>query len=211
MHFDIHQETNCSIFCLLYGFNRTGLCIFKWQSNANIHIPFSMFVFPFTLSQTKNTDRLRPGLYWAVPDELSFISRLHTQFLHTASSKPPSTHSLDVLKHDCSTCSETLLEKNHFSLFAVQEYRWNLTQFKSYKTINSKEKFLGIHISQSSRRTILLIWRLLVPISPSCCLFLKRALKMHRWLACSQWSLEDCLLHASVSLTDAFAYLTHLP
>lgn len=45
MHFDVHQDTNSSMFFLLYGFNRTGLCIFKWQCNANTGIPFSMFVF----------------------------------------------------------------------------------------------------------------------------------------------------------------------
>lgn len=63
MHFDIHQETNCSIFFLLYGFNRTGLCIFKWQRNANTGIPFSMFAFsPHSVSNQEYRQALHRSL-----------------------------------------------------------------------------------------------------------------------------------------------------
>lgn len=105
--------------------------------HPTLNLPFS--------PHTKNTAGLCKALCWAIPGELSFSVSMQdtTQFFLPAIPKLLSTWSLIcLLKHSLEK------KKNHLPLLGVQEYRWNLTHFRSYKTINSKKvNYLSFYAS----------------------------------------------------------------
>lgn len=136
MHCSKHWETSY-IFsvCLIAikALTKQGLCIFKQEHNANTGIPFSMFSFPFSLSQTKNTDRLFTG-----------VSHIRWTTIHFKT----------LCTIFCNGClpaarySEScMLKKNHFPLLAVKQHWWNWIQFRNYKTTVKKTSSASISVS----------------------------------------------------------------
>lgn len=135
------------LFHLLHGFNQTGLCIFKWEPIANTGIPFSIFLFLLTPRIQVDFAQV-----FAEPYQMSLVSM---------QDPPPFSYQLSP---SCSQLGVSQVFQNipwgkkkkppkptkqpPPPLLGVQEYRWNSTHLRSYKTINSKKiNYLSFYAS----------------------------------------------------------------